>query len=269
MRQSRPLLRYGVALLFLIWAGLAEAGDIKVLCSQAFTEAMADLVPVFERETGHHVNISFGTTGAIAGRIERGEPADVVILTTPALEWLTAIARLTEDRVEIARSLVGIAVRPGMAVPDLSSVDNLKRFLLQASSIAYPDPSSGGASGLLFTHALETLGIMQAVQAKVRLVPGGAGVGELVSRGEADVAVHMISELKPVRGIDLVGPLPPSLQTPTVFAAGFGLLTFDPSTARAFVAFLITPPSADVLRAKGLVPIAPNPMSSRSVKPRT
>jgi molybdate transport system substrate-binding protein len=269
MRRSHLLWIYGVALLFLSWSSLAEAGDIKVLCSQAFTEAMAELVPVFEGQSGHHVDISFGTTGAIAGRIEKGEPADVVVLATPALEPLTALDRLTEDRVELARSLVGVAVRPGMVTPNLTSADSLKRFLLQAKSIAYPDPSSGGASGIVFARALGILGIAQAVQAKSRLVPGGVGVGELVARGEADVAVHMMSKLKPVRGVELVGPLPRSLQAPTVFAAGFGLLSFDPSAARAFIAFLTTPASADVLRAKGLEPLDPDPRSHRSNRPRT
>lgn len=234
---------------------LDGASAIKVMCTQALTEAMHDLVPGFERELGQRVVASYGTTGAIVGRIKGGEAFDVVIVTATALGDLAALGRVApESRVDVARVGLGLAVRDGAPKPDLSSVAALKRALIDAASIAYADPASGGASGIVFAGIVDLLGLTAALAPKARLVPADDTVSAVIARGEAELGVQMVSELVLVPGVDFVGRLPAELQTPTVFAGALAADAARPDAARAFLMLLSSPKAASVLRAKGLDP---------------
>lgn len=233
---------------------IAGAADIKVVSSQALAEVMPELIPEFERRSGHRVTISFGTTGAIVDRLERGETADVVILTEPGLRRVAAGGKVADQPTVVARSQVGVAVKAGASKPDIRSADALRRSLLLARSIAYPDPASGGASGVQFAELLQKLGIAETVKPKVRLVPSGASTGELAARGEVELAVQMVSELLPVPGIEVVGPLPSDILAPTVLQSAVASAPAEPDAARAFVGFMTSPQAMAVLEAKGLAP---------------
>lgn len=248
------------AIAFVLITGLAIPSnafgtEIKVLCTQALTVAMAKLGPQFERETGNKLIITYGGTGGLVNRIKNGEAVDVVIVAKPALDNMVKAAKIVEQsRTSIAQTGVGIAVRRGAPRPDISSAEALKRTLLAAKSIAYSDPADGGASGVIFAQVVEKLGIAEQLKPKTKLVPGGGSSGALAASGEAEIAVQMISELMPVSGVEVVGPLPPGLQTVVVFSAGVSAGAADPAAAKQLILFLASPAAAPVLREAGLEP---------------
>jgi len=237
------------AAIALAQAAVAGAAEIRVLCSTGMSSAMSVLVPEFERASGHKLSIAYDTANLLMGRIKGGEAADLAILTAPAIDELAKQGKVG-GRTDLARSGVGISVRSGAPKPDIGSVEALKRALLNAKSIAY---TTTGASGVYFAALIERLGIAEQVQAKAKLRPGGA-VGELVARGEAEMAVQQIPELMSVAGTELVGPLPPEVQYVTVFSAGVLAGAKEAEAAQALVNFLSAPAAAQVLKAKGMEP---------------
>ena len=256
---SSSMRRVVIALVLI--AGLAISSnafgsEIKVLCTQALTDAMAKLGPQFERETGNKLVISYGVTAILKDRIKNGEAADVVIFTAPALNEMVGMGKVVEQsRTAIAQTGVGIAIRRGTPRPDISSAEALKRTLLASKSIAYSDPAGGGSSGVLFSKVVEKLGIAEQLKSKTKLVPAGGSSGALAASGEAEIAVQMISELMPVPGVEVVGPLPPGLQTLTVFSAGVGTNAANPAAAKQLILFLSSPAATPVLREAGLEPV--------------
>ena len=155
------------------------------------------------------------------------------------------------SRVDLAKVGIGVAVKEGAALPDIGTVDALKRTLLDAKSVAYIDPKSGGSSGIYFDGLLDRLGIADQVRPKAKLKQGGY-VAELVASGEAEVAVHQISEIVPVKGVTLVGPLPAEIQNTTIYAAGISATAKDATAAKALIDHLAGPAAAPVLKAKGM-----------------
>ena len=240
--------KLGIAIM-ITHAAIAGAADIKVLSSNGMHSVLHDVVPEFERASGHRLSIVYDTANAIHNRIKSGETADLVILTAPVIDELTKQGRVVAGgNRDLASSGVGIAVRAGAPKPDISTVEALKRALLNAKSIAY---TGTGASGIYFAGVIERLGIAAQVKAKAR-IPAGGLVGELVARGEAEMAVQQIPELMSVPGIDLVGPLPPELQNITVLRAG--IIADAAPAAQALLEFLYTPGVARVIKAKGMQP---------------
>jgi homoserine O-acetyltransferase/O-succinyltransferase len=236
----------------------AQAVDIRVMMSGAFTAAFTELAPEFERQTGSRIQTIFGGSmgsapDAIPNRLERGERADVVILASTALDDLIARGTVVRgSRVDLVRSTIGMAVRAGAPKPDISSVDALKQALLRARSIAY----SSSASGVyLSTELFPRLGIAEAIASKARKVESGP-VGEAVARGEAEIGFQQISELRPVKGIDIVGPLPEGAQRVTIFSAGITAAAARPDAARRLIAFLTSPAAVPAIRKSGLEPAA-------------
>jgi molybdate transport system substrate-binding protein len=229
----------------------AANAAITVLCSNSSRAVMDELIPEFERGSGHKIAISYDTAKLMLSRIAGGEVADLVILNAPAIDELTQQGRVASaSRRDLARCGVGIAVRAGAAKPDISSVWALKRALRAAKSIAYTE---AGASGIYFAGLIERLEIGAQVRAKARTRPGGL-IGELVANGEAELAVQQIPELMAVTGIDLVGPLPREVQSVSVLCAGIFADSRRPQAAHALLGFLSTPAAARVYLAKGLEP---------------
>jgi molybdate transport system substrate-binding protein len=233
----------------------AFGSEIKVLCTQALTGAMEKLGPQFERETGNKLVIGYGATGGILNRFKNGEAADVVIVTAPALDTMVKLGKIVAPGgTAIAQTGVGLAIRRGAPRPDISSAEALKRTLLAAKSIAYSDPAGGGVSGIVFAQVVEKLGIAEQLKPKTKLVPAGRSSGALAASGEVEIAVQMISELMPVAGAEVVGPLPPGLQSLTVFSAGVSAGAANPAAAKRLILFLSSPAATPVLREAGLEP---------------
>jgi len=232
--------------------------DIRVMTSGAFTAAFLDLIPQFERATQNKIVVAATSMGtgpnSIPSRLQRGEPVDVVIMADAALVNLVKDGKvLAESHVALARSSIGMAVRAGGPQPDISSVDALKRALLQAKSIAYSASVSGD---YLSTELFQRLGIADQIIRKSRRIEGER-VGAAVARGEAEIGFQQISELLPVPGIDHVGPLPPEVQRVTVFSAGVAVGTRISEAAYALIRFLASPEAAHAITKSGMEPIAP------------
>jgi molybdate transport system substrate-binding protein len=212
---------------------------------------LGPLGPDFERASGHRLVVSYDPAKIMLRRIAAGESADLAILGQAAIDTLTEQGKIDADsRRTLGRCGVGIAVRAGAPKPDISTVDALKRALLETKSIAY---TVEGASGMHFAGLIERLGIADQVKAKARTQPGGL-TAELVASGDVELAVQQIPELLAVRGVDLVGPLPQQVQSISVVAAGIFAWTPERKAAQALLDFLMTPASTRVFRAKGLEP---------------
>jgi molybdate transport system substrate-binding protein len=224
---------------------------MKVMCSNSMHGVMDQLVPEFERASGNKVEITYDPAKRMMARIRGGESADVAIIGSGAIDELAQDGLIAADtRVELARSSVGMAVAAGAARPDIGTVDAFKAALLKAGSVAY---TIDGASGMHFAELIGRLGIADAVKAKARRQPGGL-VGELIARGEAEVAIQQVSELMAVPGIQLVGPIPRELQKITVVSGGVFRNAGSPDAGRALLAFLTAPPARAAMQAKGLEP---------------
>jgi molybdate transport system substrate-binding protein len=238
-------------------ANAAGAAEVRVMISGGLTAAYNALVPEFERLTGNKVITAYGpsmgtTVNAIPIRLERGEPADVLIMVGYALGDLVKHGKVVADsRVDLVKSPIGIAVRSGAPKPDISSADAVKRALLAAKSVAYSDSASGV---YVSTEMFGKLGIADAMKDKAKMIPAEP-VGEIVARGEADLGLQQIAELRPVSGIDIVGPLPPDLQKITVFSAGIAMVSREPDAGRALIKFLASPAASAAIVKSGMEPI--------------
>jgi len=257
--QTRSLVAAAnIGFMFLLVLGIkAEAAELKVLSAIGMQSVMENLAPKFERATGHKVAISFATAGAIVKRVQGGDAPDVVIIPRQGIDTLVKDGKAAEDNVTVlARSGIVVVVRKGAAKPDISSPDALKRALLDAKSISYVDPASGGASGIHFAKVLDGLGIANEMKSKT-VYPNPktpAEVGVLVANGEAEIGIHLTQELISVAGIDVVGPLPGDLQNIVVFAAAIVADAGNAEASKAWVNFLRTPEAAIVIKAKGMEP---------------
>jgi sugar lactone lactonase YvrE/ABC-type molybdate transport system substrate-binding protein len=252
-RRSAALLALALALCTVI---AAQPGELKVMTSGAFTAPYLALFPRFEQETRHTVVTLTTTMGtgaeSIPNRIASGQPVDVVIVASAALDEMIRDGKvLTGSRVDLARSEIGMAVRAGAVKPDISTVESLTRTLLDARSIAYSASVSGA---YVSTELFKRLGIHDQVAGKSRRIDGER-VGAVVARGEAEIGFQQISELLPIPGIAFVGPLPADVQRATVFSAGVAAHAANPDAARAFIRFLASPAAAEAIRASGLDPM--------------
>jgi molybdate transport system substrate-binding protein len=229
------------------------ASAIKVLASNSIRAVLGELVPQYERANDCKIEISYDPAKVMLARIRKGEAADLVITGSGAIDELVKQGRvLADSRRILARCRVGVAVRAGAPKPDISSVEALKRALLDAKAVAY---TQEGASGMHFSGVIERLGIAEQVKAKAVRQPGGL-IGELVAAGRAEIAIQQIPELLAVPGIELAGPLPAEIQLVTVTAAGVFSGTEQAAAARSFIEFLAATDATRVMKAKGLEPVA-------------
>jgi len=243
----------GVAVVLLAAVSSVDAAEIKVLSAGAMKAMVSELGAEFTRETGHTLSLTSGTVGQLRDKLLAGETADVVVISDTAIDQLIGQGHLVRgSRVDIARTGMGVAVREGAPKPDITTPEAFKQALLSAKSITYVDPASGGTSGIYFASLLQRLGIADAVKSKTVLRQGGGYVAELVARGEAELAVHQISEIVPVKGATLVGPLPRELQKVTVYSAALPTRAATTEPAKAFVDFMARPAFKARLAAAGL-----------------
>jgi len=208
------------AALLLAPAAIAAAVEITVLCPRGVQAPLAVIAERFGAERGHRVRFAYGTAGAIARRASEAEPADVVITAARGLDDLLARGvAVAGTRVTVGAVGVGIAVRAGGPKPDVSTPEALKAALLAAPSIGYADPARGGQGGTHFAKVIEQLGLTETLRAKTRLFPEGLEALERTAAGEVGLSAAPISEIVPLAGLSLTGPLPPSLQARLAYAA--------------------------------------------------
>jgi molybdate transport system substrate-binding protein len=251
-----------IALAAFLMMGRASAADLRVMISAGFYGVYSELGPAFERASGHHLVTTRGPSmgdspEAIPARLARGEAADVVILDGGAADELGKRDLVRADsKIELARSLIGMAVRAGTEKPDIGSVDSLRRTLLAAKSIAYSDSGSGT---YLSTTLFPKLGIAEQIAGKSRKVrgpPSGEPVAAVVARGEAEIGFQQVSELIHVTGVSFVGALPAEVQPGFSFAGALTRNVEQPEAAAALIRFLSSAEAAPVISKAGLMPLS-------------
>ncbi len=234
----------------------AQSTQIKVISGGAFKQVLTALVARYEKETGSKAALTFHTVGQHLKLIRGGEEDfDVAVLTPEAIDGLIKEGKVVAgSRADLARTGIGVVVKAGAPVPDIGTVEAFKRALLEAKSVAYIDPAAGGSSGIYVGKLLERLGIAKEVNAKAVLVQGGEVAAHIVN-DEAEIGVHQISEILPVAGATLVGPLPAEIQNFTVYSAGIGAK--GGAAAGELVKFLSGPQAVPIIRSKGMEPARP------------
>jgi molybdate transport system substrate-binding protein len=243
-------LAVGLGLFVLGQAGVANAAEIKVLCSSGIKAVVEDLVPRFERKTKHKVVVTYGLAVALKRQIDAGEPFDVAILTPQFIDEAIKGGKIAaETRTMIARVGLAIAIRSGAHKTDIGTIDAFKRALLDAKSIVY---AKEGASGVAFTTLIGRLGIADDLRSKTKLAATGEEVSASVVRGESEFGVLPVSEILPVKGIEVLAPFPADVQSYIVMVAGVGQTASQAGVGRDLIKFLTAPAALPVIKAKGM-----------------
>jgi molybdate transport system substrate-binding protein len=240
----------GLALIGILgWPGALSAADVKVLSAGATRTIVTDLAAAFQAETGYTVTVTFGTAAALREKLVAREACDVVIVPDDVLDDMIAKGLVTAgSRRDVGKSGMGVGVREGAPRPDISTPEAFREALLKAQSLVYVE---GTTSGRHFAQVIQRLGLSQALRGKTRLLSGGRPA-DLVAMGEIEMVVHQISEIVPVKGVSLVGPLPRELQKVTTYSAGLPTHSGSPELGRALVRFLTVPAFKARLAAAGL-----------------
>ena len=229
-----------------------SAADIKVLTAGAFKPVVTEVVAAFEKQSGHKITVENDTAGALLKRISGGEAFDLVVLTPGALDELTKAGKIAAgSTARLARVAIGVAVKRGAPLPDISTVAAFQSTLLAARAVAYIDPAAGGSSGIYLTQLFEKMGIADRIKPKAVLVPGGL-VALRVVNDQADIAIHQISEILAVPGAVLVGPIPAEIQNYTVYAGGLSASAKEVDAVRALLTALKSDSAREIMKAKGL-----------------
>ncbi len=240
-----------VSALLLVSAKKLQAAEIKALFPAAMKSAMTELIPEFEKSSGHNINIEYGTVGAIIARLKTGDAIDVAVVTDKQLPDLTKQGLISADSQSVVAKVgLGVFVRKGEAKPAISSVDELKNSLLASKSIVYGDPKLGDSSGAATEAILERLGIAAEMKPKTKLVAAGAK-GETVAKGDADIGFDQMSNIVTNPKIESLGSLPATLQNYTNYAGGLVTAGKQRDGAKAFIAFLTSPQAQTVMKSKG------------------
>ncbi|OSI22514.1 MULTISPECIES: molybdate ABC transporter substrate-binding protein [Bradyrhizobium] len=251
LRSTFAGVAMGLVSLGTTMGAVAGAADLKLLSASALHPAIDDLIPDFEKSSGHKVTVDYGTAGAVAERVLKGEAADIILSSVQAIGRLETQGKvLAENRIVIAKVGVGAFVRKGAAKPDMSSADAFKRAMLAARSIAYPDPAGGGASGVYVANLLERMEIAGEMKPKTRLSTLETLYAS-VATGEVEIGFNQVSEILAQPTVELIAPLPLDIQNYTQFAPGIITGSNQADAAKALVAFLSSPASRTVLKTKG------------------
>jgi molybdate transport system substrate-binding protein len=244
-----------IATAFCLLSAVGDAAEIKVISTHNIEPTLLDLQVPFERATGHKISIEAQGAAATRRRIEAGDAGDVVVNSRPVLDGLVQAGRIKAGSVvDIAHSSIGVVVRTGQRKPDISTDAALRTALLQAPSIAYPDPALGSLAGNYLAGLIERWGLADELKPKTKLAAGGAPAARMVAAGEADIGLNQIAEFMTVPGIEFVTPLPPALTDKVVMAAGILDNAPRPDAAAQWMHFLASPAAAPALAAHGMSP---------------
>ena len=240
-----------IGLAVMLAPAAAGAVELKVMSTNGVKSVLEELAPQFEKATGHKLTIRFAPAADLKGQIEKGEAFDLAILTAAALDDLIKQGKLAAaTRANIANSGAGVAIKKGAPRPDIATADAFKRTLLNAKSIAYVGT---GATGANMRKIFAQLGIAEEMKAKTKLL-SGISAADAVASGDAELGFTQISEILPVAGAELAGPLPPGIQILTAFPAAVGTGAKEPVAAKSLLDFLRTPAAAALIKAKGMEP---------------
>lgn len=248
------MLKFTIAFLVLFFGSMpnaALADEIKLMSISAVKEAVMERVAAFERASGHKVTMIWGGTESVSKRIAGGEIVDVVLLAAPNIDKLIEEKKIAAgSRADFAKTGIGVAVRPGLPKPDISTADNLKKAVLEAKSISF----STGASGVYLVELFKRLGISEQIKDKIVQPASGSPVSALLEKGEADLGFQQVSELLHAKGIQYLGPLPPGIQNVTTYSVSLHTAAPAPAAARSLMTFLTAPDSGPVIRSLGMEP---------------
>ena len=237
------------------WAASgANAAEITLIAPGGIRAAIDQMLPEFERKSGHKVQATYGSGGGTKARVMKGEPFDVPVVQPPLPEVIASGHVVAASETPLATVAVGVAVRTGAPKPDISTADAVKRMLLAAKAISYPNAASGAAAGVSFNETLQKLGIAEEMKPKIRIAQGGRGAMELLAKGEVDIGLTFISEIITEPGVEVVGPLPRDISTPTALVAFVAVHAKAPEAAKALVAYLSGPEAAKVYPERGMQP---------------
>jgi len=242
----------------LLAATPCTAADIQVFTSGAPAAVQKRLAPAFTKATGHNVIITAETINLILERLEGGASPDIAVLPRPALSKFEKTGTLRPgSMVDLARVGIGVVVKEGVPLPDISTGDALRKALLNAKSIAHPDPKGGGFSGVHIDRMFERLGIADAVRPKVRLGFAFSGGVDAIAKGESEIGLFNISEIVTIKGVTLVGPLPAEYQNYIVFSGALHVRGAAPEPAAAYLRSLLEPSAQAAWKAGGMEAIVP------------
>jgi molybdate transport system substrate-binding protein len=237
-------------------AGGASAAEIKILAPGSTESSLSVLVPQFEQASGHKVTVNYGPVGALAARVEKGEAADVVILSSPAADGLRQHGKLVAgSEILIAKVGIGVFVRKGDPKPDISTVDTFLHALADARSIAYADPKLGGSSSILVGELMNSLDVTGSIKPKTRLVPPAQPLLDLIASGGADFGFNPISEILPDQRLELVGPLPAPIQKYTRYVGNLVATSQQQDVGKALMTFLSSSAASKFMQTKGFEPL--------------
>jgi molybdate transport system substrate-binding protein len=232
-------------------SGVASAAEIKVLSTQATEQSYRELIPLFEKATGHKVTTLFTGTLDADKRIAANETYDLLIMSQSSIDQHAKSGKVVQgSRVDLARSGVAVGVKAGAPKPDITSVDALKRTILNAKSIGY----STGPSGNYVIALFERLGVADQVKPKLKQTATGVFVGSIIASGEVEIGFQQVSELSQYEGVDYVGPLPAQVQNYTTFSSGILSNAKQADAARALVRYITSPAAGAVYRKRGMEP---------------
>ena len=231
-----------------------QAQVIDAMITTAMKAAIEEIAPPFERASGHVLRVVYGPSGGLARRFNGGEPADLVVVDSKVLDELIRQGKVAPGRTDVARTGIGIAVRKGAPKPDVSSAEALRRALLAAKSIGHTAPAGGGVTAAHIMGVFAKLGIAAEVAPKVKLAAGGPDgrVSVLVSSGEAEIGLQLVSELMSNPEVEVIGMPPAELQLIATISAGIAAAAKQPEPAKAFIRHLATPAAMTVYKSKGL-----------------
>jgi molybdate transport system substrate-binding protein len=232
----------------------ASGAEITLIAPGGIRAAFAELLPAFERATGHKVKATFGSGGGTKERIVKGEPFDVPVAQPPLDPVIASGHVAPQSETPLATVSIGLAVRTGAPKPDISTADAVKRLFLAAKAISYPNAASGAAAGVSMNETLQKLGIAEQIKPKIKLGQGGRGAMALLAKGEVDYGLTFISEIITEPGVEVVGPLPRDISTPTALVGFLSVQAKEPAAARALLSYLSSPEAHGVYRVKGMQP---------------
>lgn len=233
-------------------AVFAQAQTVTLIAPGGIGAAINELAPVFEKKTGYRLKATIGSGLGTRRQVANGEPFDVPVIQPPYPEVLASGNVVAGSATPLARVAVGVAVKKGAPRPDLSTSDAVKKALLAAKSVAYPDPSAGAAAGVSFDATLRQLGIYEQMNAKLRRAQGGAGAMAMVAKGEAELGLTFLSEMEDP-GVDVVGPLPAAISTPTSLVGFISSHATNPVAAKTLLDFLASPEAQAVYLTHGMI----------------
>jgi molybdate transport system substrate-binding protein len=246
-----------IAMVLLAAMGTAKAAEIDAFISTAIKSVTDEILPPFERSSGHTIRALYAPPGALLSHFEAGEPADIFLTGSEAIDKLIGEGKVLPGRTDLATTGIGICVRKGAPAPDISTPEAFKRALLAAASVAYVTPAGGSVTGPHIEAVFRRLGIAEQMAAKTKFAAGGPNgrVSVLVSSGEAEIGLQQVSELMSNPDVDVIGMLPADLQQTTIYSAGITTSAKQADAARALIRALAAPSAKPIFKAKGLDPL--------------